>query len=111
MKGPSRSSRISTTLPPINTSTSSTINRNSNNSNNIAGVSSNSSSNNKTTTMKHLLTPSSTRSVQGTRVQQELEVLRQKQLAQSQRNKLKDRTYILVASTVFMYIYIYIRVL
>ena len=110
MKGPSRSSRISTTLPPINTSTS---NRNSNNSNNITGSSSSisSSSNNKTTTMKHLLTPSSTRSVQGTRVQQELEVLRQKQLAQSQRNKLKDRTYILVASTVFMYIYIYIRVL
>lgn len=59
--------------------------------------------------MKHLLTPSSTRSVQGTRVQQELEVLRQKQLAQSQRNKLKDRTYILVASTVFMYIYIYLH--
>lgn len=112
MKGPSRSSRISTTLPPINTSTSSTNNRNSNNSNNITGGSSiSSSSNNKTTTMKHLLTPSSTRSVQGTRVQQELEVLRQKQLAQSQRNKLKDRTYILVASTVFMYIYIYIRVL
>ena len=111
MKGPSRSSRISTTLPPINTSTS---NRNSNNSNNITGGSSSISSissNNKTTTMKHLLTPSSTRSVQGTRVQQELEVLRQKQLAQSQRNKLKDRTYILVASTVFMYIYIYIRVL
>lgn len=109
MKGPSRSSRISTTLPPINTSTS---NRNSNNSNNITGSSSiSSSSNNKTTTMKHLLTPSSTRSVQGTRVQQELEVLRQKQLAQSQRNKLKDRTYILVASTVFMYIYLYTSIL
>ncbi len=50
--------------------------------------------------MKQLLTPSSTRSVQGTRVQQELEVLRHKHLAQSQRNKLKDRTY-----TFYMHIY------
>jgi hypothetical protein len=49
-----------------------------------------------TATMKQLLSPSSTRSVQGTRVQQELEILREKQLAQSQRNKLKDRTYIYV---------------
>ena len=70
MKGPSC---ISTNLPPMDHNSS--------------------SSRNKTTTMKQLLTPSSTRSVQGTRVQQELEVLRQKQLAQSQRNKLKDRMY------------------
>ena len=34
--------------------------------------------------------PSSTRSSQGSRVAQELEVLRQKQLAKSQRQKLKD---------------------
>lgn len=76
MKGPSS---ISTNLPPLDHIASST-------------------GRNKTTTMKHLLTPSSTRSVQGTRVQQELEVLRQKQLAQSQRNKLKDRMYILCIS-------------
>jgi hypothetical protein len=55
----------------------------------------NSSNNNNTANMKHqLLTPSSTRSKQGTRVQQELEILRQKQLAKSQRNKLKDCTLV-----------------
>jgi hypothetical protein len=36
--------------------------------------------------------PTSTRSVQGTRVQQELEILRHKQLAKNQRNKFKDCT-------------------
>ena len=46
--------------------------------------------------MKELLTPSSKRSVQGTRVQQELEILRQKQLAQNQRNKFKDRKCLFV---------------
>lgn len=84
MKGPSR---ISTTLPPIDSSSSS-------NNNNNYSRSSSSGNTNKAASMKQLLTPSSTRSVQGTRVQQELEILRQKHLAQSQRNKLKDRTFL-----------------
>ena len=87
MKGPSR---ISTTLPPIDSSSSS-------NNNNNYSRSSSSGNTNKAASMKQLLTPSSTRSVQGTRVQQELEILRQKHLAQSQRNKLKDRTLFTLA--------------
>jgi hypothetical protein len=42
--------------------------------------------------------PATSRSEQGTRVQQELEILRQKQLAKNQRNKLKDCTYLAIAA-------------
>lgn len=42
---------------------------------------------------------SATKSSQGSRVQQELEVLRQKQLAKSQRDKLKDCAYFVVYAT------------